>query len=123
MNYKKKKMNNKITERQIDTFAPRLWRVNKELAMKLFSGENESYNSRFPFFIPYSAETFVRWYVLEELKEIDNVLWGYVEFCELIRGEAATNCRIEESTDYLKPFDLQHYNFYEFKKKNFVIGR
>jgi hypothetical protein len=116
-------MNNKVAERKIDTFAPRLWRVNKELAIKLFSGENDSYNSRFPVFIPYCAETFMRWYLEEELNEIENTYWDYVELCELIRGERATNCRAEDSNDYLKPFDLQHYNFYKFKKKNFVIGR
>ena len=104
-------------ERDIDSFAPRLWRANKALAKKIFG------YVVFPVNIPYNAEKFIRWYLPAELKDIETFYWDYVEFCEESRGEAATNCRCEASQNYLKPFTLEHYIFYEFKKKNFVIGR
>lgn len=105
--------------RAIDTFFPRLWRVNKELAIKTFNNNKES---PFPFTIPYHLETYIRWYLPGEWEK-NKKIWEYIEFCEEIRGAPATKCRSEDSIDYVKPFDLNHFIFYEYKKQNFVVGR
>jgi hypothetical protein len=108
--------------RELSTFAPRLWRVNEELTRKFFKYECESETlcsvRHHPFCkanwkVPYNVDEFFRWFSVADLKEINEWYWGYIEYCETIRGEAATKCRSKESTDYLPPFPLEHFQHYK----------
>ena len=126
---------NNLSHREIKTFAPRLWRVNEDLARKIF--EYECKNSKFggdicsrskhhPFckenmLIPYSATTFIRWYTTKDKEEMDKWYWKYIEHCEHQRGQFATNCRSKDSMDYIPPYSLDHFE--NFKLNPNQLGR
>ncbi len=124
---------NNPPNRKLNTFAPRLWRANEELAREIFEykcnnsnygGDICSQGKHHPFCkanmrIPYNADTFVKWFTTKDVEEINKWYWEYIEHCEAVRGEAATNCRSQESVDYLPPFPLDHFENY---KLNFANG-
>lgn len=91
-----------------DAFLPRMYRVNHELFAKV---------TGFPL-MDYAAETYLRWYTREDILAIPKY-FPYVEYCETVRGRAATECRDERSEAYIAPFDYAHFEQWQ----NFGRGR
>ena len=83
---------------RLHPFLPRLYRVNQELFTKVTGVP----------LINYGAWSFHKWYTEEEVKEVSSY-FPYVEYCERVRGKAATSCRSENSEFYLEPFNYEHY--------------
>ena len=126
---------NNPSNRGLQTFAPRLWRVNEELARKIFNykcensnfgGDNCSRTKHHPFckanmMIPYNADSFIKWYTTKDKEEMQKWYWEYIEHCEYFRGHPATICRSKDSIDYLPPFSLDHFD--NFKLNSNQLGR
>jgi hypothetical protein len=115
---------NNPQNRKLCTFSPRLWRVNEELARKIFKYECESKSvcsetaTHHPFCkanweIPYGAGVYLRWFTATDLEKMNKWYWEYIEHCESIRGEVVTKCRSRESIDYVPPFPIELFEIFK----------
>jgi len=118
-----KKKKEEAAEENENTFAPRLWRVNEDLARRLFGMECVCVDPNKVIFcgksmsIPYETEEYLRWYTVEEKTSLPKY-WEYIRYCDALRGKRATACRSQTSAYYIPPFPLKHYHIYELNSSN-----
>ena len=111
--------NKKRSDRTLNQFAPRLWRVNEELAREFFDFKchcdehGPGKLCKGDIYVPYSAESYIRCYSPDQIRDIKTKkYWDYIEYCEELRGPQSTQCRDQGSAFYIPPFPLKHFHFF-----------